>query len=129
MLKDPKNLQLAMAMCPEPRLKEALAAFLGLPTTDQEDDEDRVTASAPKREEKKPEVPKVEKSLTEQEADKWKDKGNALYKEKRFEEALEAYDKAIELNGNDITYLNNKAGTFALASSILFHFDYRSFSL
>ena len=39
-----------------------------------------------------------------------KDKGNAAYKAKDFTAALEHYDKAIELDPDNITFLTNKAG-------------------
>lgn len=39
-----------------------------------------------------------------------KDKGNAAYKAKNFEEAIAHYDKAIELDPVNIVFYNNKAG-------------------
>ena len=42
-------------------------------------------------------------------AEEAKVKGNALYKARKFEEALTSYDEAISLNPNEITYYNNKA--------------------
>lgn len=39
-----------------------------------------------------------------------KEKGNAAYKAKNFDEAIKHYDEAIALDPNDMTYLNNKAG-------------------
>ncbi|CCG24152.1 Sti1 protein [Candida orthopsilosis Co 90-125] len=41
-------------------------------------------------------------------ADKAKAEGNTLYKQRKFDEAIAAYDKAWDLN-KDITYLNNRA--------------------
>lgn len=41
---------------------------------------------------------------------KEKEQGNAAYKKKEFETALAHYNKAIELDPNDMTFLNNKAG-------------------
>lgn len=38
--------------------------------------------------------------------------GNELYKAKKFDEALEHYNKAIELDATDMTFLNNKAAVF-----------------
>lgn len=38
-----------------------------------------------------------------------KDRGNALYKEKKFSEAIAAYDEAIAIDPTNITFLNNKA--------------------
>lgn len=39
-----------------------------------------------------------------------KQKGNVAYKKKDFETALACYDRAIELDPEDITFLTNKAG-------------------
>lgn len=47
-----------------------------------------------------------------QEAEKIKNEGNDLYKQKNFERALECYDKAIELNPLEVLYYNNKAAAY-----------------
>ena len=39
-----------------------------------------------------------------------KEKGNAAYKAKKFDEALKFYNEAINLDPTDMTYLNNTAG-------------------
>ena len=41
---------------------------------------------------------------------KEKELGNAAYKKKEFPEALQHYDKAIELDPDNITFMTNKAG-------------------
>ncbi|EEA07498.1 TPR repeat-containing protein [Cryptosporidium muris RN66] len=41
-----------------------------------------------------------------------KTKGNELYKQHKFEEALAEYDKAIELDPTEITYLTNKGAVY-----------------
>ncbi|KAJ1822164.1 Hsp90 cochaperone [Coemansia sp. RSA 2598] len=41
-----------------------------------------------------------------------KNQGNSAYKARKFEEALEHYNKAIELDGSDITFWNNKAAVY-----------------
>lgn len=46
------------------------------------------------------------------EAVEFKNKGNAAYKAKNFEEAIAAYDKAIELDPSDSTFVNNKAAVY-----------------
>ena len=62
----------------------------------------------------------VDLSPEEREALKEKEKGNAAYKKKDFETAIKHYDKAIELNPTNMTYLNNKAGEYE-TSSICYH--------
>ena len=49
---------------------------------------------------------------SQKEAIKEKEKGNEFYKKKEFESAITHYDKAIELDPVNITYLTNKAGTY-----------------
>ena len=39
-----------------------------------------------------------------------KEKGNAAYKKKEFATALEHYDKAIEIDPTNVTFITNKAG-------------------
>eukprot|EP01066_Platyproteum_vivax_P007282 Platyproteum_vivax@DN2813_c0_g1_i3.p1 len=56
--------------------------------------------------------PEVFKPPAEQEADEWKVKGNAFYKKREFAEAIEAYDKATEINPTNITYATNKAAVY-----------------
>ena len=41
---------------------------------------------------------------------KEKELGNQAYKKRNFEEALKHYNKAVQLDSGDITYLNNIAG-------------------
>lgn len=43
---------------------------------------------------------------------KEKNLGNEFYKAKKFDEAIEHYDKAIELDKTDMTFLNNKAAVY-----------------
>jgi stress-induced-phosphoprotein 1 len=46
------------------------------------------------------------------ESDKAKEAANALYKSKKFEEALEGYGKALELDPSNVAVLSNKSGGF-----------------
>lgn len=46
------------------------------------------------------------------EALKEKNLGNEFYKAKKFDQALEHYNKAIELDTSDMTFLNNKAAVY-----------------
>ena len=41
-----------------------------------------------------------------------KEKGNAAYKTRDFETSLQHYDKALELDPTNITFLTNKAGGY-----------------
>ncbi len=43
-------------------------------------------------------------------AQKEKEAGNAAYKARKFEEAVAHYDKAIELDETDISFLTNRCG-------------------
>jgi len=52
------------------------------------------------------------RSPGQKEADEFKAKGNELYKKRKFQEALEMYDKAIEKEPNDLTYYNNKCAVW-----------------
>jgi len=56
-------------------------------------------------EEKKKKARKVE-ALKEKEA------GNAEYKKKNFEAAVQHYSKALELDGEDISYITNRAAVY-----------------
>merc|ERR1712048_366991 len=52
------------------------------------------------------------KRENENESVRLKDKGNEFYMNKRFDEALDAYDKAISLNPTNMTLLSNKAAVY-----------------
>jgi len=51
-------------------------------------------------------------SVDKEAAIKEKNLGNELYKAKKFDEAIEHYNKAVELDNTDMTYLNNKAAVY-----------------
>ncbi|KDR14610.1 stress-induced-phosphoprotein 1 isoform X1 [Zootermopsis nevadensis] len=99
-----------------------LSVLLGI-NLEATGDEDMDTAPPPTRkvprprsETQKPQA-KVEKmdediSPEKQEALKEKDLGNQVYKKKNFEEALKHYNRAVELDAGDITYLNNIAAVY-----------------
>ncbi len=55
-------------------------------------------------------VDEAEKALREQKADaqKAKEAGNAAYKARQFEKAVEHYDHAIKLDDSDISFLTNR---------------------
>lgn len=66
---------------------------------------------APKKEEPPP-PPPDNRTDEQKEADEFKTQGNALYKAKKFEEAVEMYNKAIEKEPNDFTYYNNRCAVW-----------------
>ncbi|KAF9581830.1 Hsp90 cochaperone, partial [Lunasporangiospora selenospora] len=74
------------------------------------------SSSVPKKEEPKEEPMEVEEpteeELKKKEALKAKDLGNASYKARKFEEALEHYSKAWELDPTNISVLTNKAAVY-----------------
>jgi stress-induced-phosphoprotein 1 len=53
-----------------------------------------------------------EKKETERNAKLKKEEGNALYKAKKFEEALAAYDEAFDIDSTCMTFLLNKAAVY-----------------
>ena len=81
-------------------------------------------AASPKKEESKKEEVKVEedwsklspverkKKETEKAAREKKEQGNELYKAKKFEEALKAYDEAISIDPKNMTFLANKGAVY-----------------
>ena len=56
--------------------------------------------------------PEPEPAGPKAEAKKEKELGNAAYKAKNFDVALEHYDKAIALDGEDISFITNKAAVY-----------------
>lgn len=106
----------------DPRLMQAIAVALGIDTempdvaATEEPKEAPKEAPKPAPAAKEPE-PVVEEEVDPEEAEKKKNKqlaldakteGNTLYKQRKFDEAIELYNKAWKLD-SDITYLNNRA--------------------
>lgn len=52
------------------------------------------------------------KKARKAEAVKEKEAGNAEYKKKNFEAAVQHYTKALELDGEDISYITNRAAVY-----------------
>lgn len=104
---------------PDARLREGLMAVLGLKLPEDDEEEERLRRrqqeEIEKRKKEEMEKKKKEeaaKTPAQIEAEKCKEKGNELYKQKKFDEALEMYDKAISLYPNDLTFNNNKAAVY-----------------
>jgi stress-induced-phosphoprotein 1 len=124
-----KNPQLLMS---DPEMMEVFQAILGTMGGPGGEDEDLNSAFPPspsppsfnttnKRKEPTPVYKEPEPELNEEERQQRgakensrvaKEKGNALYKEKRFPEALLAYDEAISLDPSNLMVRNNKAAVY-----------------
>jgi stress-induced-phosphoprotein 1 len=46
-----------------------------------------------------------------------KAQGNELYKARKFEAAIEAYSKALELFDGDVSFLTNRCGMVAIVTN------------
>ncbi|KAL7545126.1 hypothetical protein ACHAWF_014493 [Thalassiosira exigua] len=127
-------------MISDPRIMEVLGMAMGV---DKDDDDEPVPApkaaakpsssNGGSAETKKEEPQAPEKEVEEEEdlsqltpaerkkkegqkaAVKCKERGNALYKSKKFDEALAAYDEAIALDPTNMTFVNNKAAVYFTA--------------
>jgi len=114
-----KNPQMMMQ---DPEMMEVLQALLGGmggpdgPATGASDFTPAST-SAPKQEpvkEPEPELTEEEKAAKDikDRALAAKNRGNDLYKKKNFEEALKAYDEAMEIDPENVMILSNKAAVY-----------------
>jgi len=135
--KDPSTLT---TMLGDPRMMEVFKAVLGAKGMDlrppegmgggaepKDDREPQAPPSAAKDDEAKPE-PMEEEEPMEVEDDisaadrkkkeqaeaslKSKEKGNELFKSKKFEDALAAYDEAIAQDPTNMTFISNKAAVY-----------------
>ncbi|XP_028790207.1 hsp70-Hsp90 organizing protein 3 [Neltuma alba] len=128
--KNPNNLNLYMK---DQRIMQALGVLLNLKIRTPNEDTDmpeaspspppaerkRAAEAEPAKEEKRPEPGSME--LTEEEkeakekkaqAQREKEAGNAAYKKKDFDAAIQHYSKAMELDDEDISYLTNRAAVY-----------------
>ena len=123
--KDPNSLP---QMLSDPRIMEVLGLALGGDGGEEDEAKPAAPTPKPKTEAKKeePAAPKEEpeedlSQLSPEERKKKEDKkaavaakvkGNDLYKSKKFDEALAAYDEAIALDPTNMTFINNKAAVY-----------------
>jgi len=108
---------LMQLMQKDPRILEVVMAMQGVDISTMDAAnfaEEAKSAPGPKAKPKKEEPPPPEDLRTpeQKEADEFKSQANELYKQKKFEEALALYDKAIEKEPNDFTYHNNKCAVW-----------------
>lgn len=117
--RDPSCLNLHLS---DPRIMQVLGMLMGVNVQSGADfmgeQADRPEAPRPEPE---PEPMEAEEELSEEEqqaralkkeAEGHKEQGNAAYKAKRFDEAIEHYNKAREVMPSEMTYLTNLAAVF-----------------
>ncbi|XP_057811275.1 hsp70-Hsp90 organizing protein 3-like [Salvia miltiorrhiza] len=131
MQKNPNNLNLYLK---DQRVMQALGVLLNIKFQAREDTEmasngsperKRPAEADPVKEEKRPErepetepepmdVSEEEREKRERKAQAQKEKeaGNAAYKKKDFETAIQHYSKAVELDDEDISFLTNRAAVY-----------------
>jgi len=126
--KDPNQLS---SMMGDQKIMDVFMAMLGangldMKTSDNFEDElkqkdtpvatkiEEVYEEPEPMEEELPELSPAESKKREDQkaALKAKENGNELYKAKKFEEALAAYDEAVELDPTCMTFLSNKAAVY-----------------
>ncbi|PKU79113.1 Heat shock protein STI [Dendrobium catenatum] len=128
--KNPNNLNLYLQ---DQRMMQVLGVLLNVKMRDSTRDEmesdfpepekkrpqAETTNKAPHKTEPEPEPEPMEftdevkeAKQRKAEAQKEKEKGNTAYKKKDFEEAINHYTKAIELDDEDISFLTNRAAVY-----------------
>lgn len=85
------------------------------------DTEDESASKEEKKEEKKPQPKPTTESQDPNviKSEELKEKGNEAYKQRKFEEALNYYNQAIELNPKNMLLFTNKAGTLSFFLSFI----------
>jgi len=116
---DPSKINLHLQ---DPRVMQVMGMLMGVNVQMGNQGDFAADDSRPsKKPEPEPEPEPMEEELTEEElaaravrkeADAHKDAGNAAYKAKKFEEAVQHYKKAIETLPTEMTYLNNLAAVY-----------------
>jgi stress-induced-phosphoprotein 1 len=128
----------------DPRMMQVIGLLLGIniqtadrdqaPTFDDDNSESSETSSkvdskpdhgAPVHPEPEPEpmdIPDEEKEKKARKAEALQEKeyGNAAYKKKEFESAVQHYSRAIELDDEDISYITNRAAVYLEMGKVLF---------
>lgn len=106
----------------DPEMSELLQILLGGMGREPEDQPFAPTPTPPKAKEPEPvpmeedisELSEEEKAERARKAEALaaKEEGNALYKAKKFDEAIACYDTAISLDPTNTAFINNKAAVF-----------------
>lgn len=133
--KNPNNLNLYLK---DQRVMQALGVLLNVkfraPTGDDTEMPDSSSSPPPQQPERKraaeaeppkepePEPMQEEKEVKERKAQALKEKeaGNAAYKKKDFDTAIQHYSKAIELDDEEISYIMNRAATYLEMGQVLY---------
>ena len=103
----------------DPRMMNVLSVAMGVKVMSGDDAakefgeheaDSKKTEPAPKAPVEEPaKAPEPEVSETRKQALEAKEAGNAAYKKRDFDTAIANYDKAIELDPEDVSFLNNRA--------------------
>lgn len=109
--KDPRMLEIIMALQGMDASQMPSQEELRQQEQQMEEERKRREAERKKKEEPPPPPPDL-RTDGQKKADEHKTKGNELYKAKKFAEAIVEYDKAIEIEPNDIIYYNNKFAVY-----------------
>ncbi|XP_033121023.1 stress-induced-phosphoprotein 1-like [Anneissia japonica] len=114
--KDPNSIGMRLQ---DPRVMKTLSVLLGVDlklAADADMADDTKTSSAPKQQKpKEPEKMETEEKNLDPNKKKaldLKNEGNAAYKKKEFDTAIDLYSQAIELDPEEMTFLTNRAAVY-----------------
>ncbi|XP_056450947.1 stress-induced-phosphoprotein 1 [Gadus chalcogrammus] len=97
----------------DPRVMTTLSVLLGLDLAGMDEEEEPRQAPPPRPKETKAPAPKEENLPdNKRKALKAKELGNAAYKNKDFEAALQHYEEAVSHDPSNMTYISNQAAVY-----------------
>ncbi|TVU15056.1 hypothetical protein EJB05_38558 [Eragrostis curvula] len=117
-LSDPRMVQVLSLMLnikfPQQNNGASEPAAQSTPPPPKQQPEAKAREPEPEPEPEPMEIPEEEKERKERKAaaQKEKEAGNAAYKKKDFETAIQHYTKAMELDDEDISYITNRAAVY-----------------